>query len=274
MQITVTMKKESKDIISCVLSMQDTTSYYQPFMCDGKKITCVFENPTWLEELLQRPVAGIAGSRLCVLFKILRHMDCKLSSDFDSQLFRHRVCIVNGVREVYSTSANISDCKYRELVKANEGKLKEAVEDACLVVCFGNRAEIAMREIGYRGKYVKVYHLSDKGLGKIILLDDILSAYNFPASFRGLARLIVVAEYLATWYDAVISVDKELISFSEFTKPFRKCAQHSYLNMDIRDRIMKHTINFETILNCAECSDSCCRYCGAIECRAATVYHR
>lgn len=269
------MKKESKDIISCVPSMQDTTSYYQPFMCDGKKITCVFENPTWLEELLQRPVAGIAGSRLCVLFKILRNMMCRLRDDYSSQLYRHRVCIVNGARKVSSKSIKKD---YRGLAEKNIATLKDAVLGSSLVICFGKNAQKAFNvtcrslkkdkaEAISDIQSVEVYHLCGTAYNRLSVLDGLMQKYNLSEHLRGMVGLIVIAEYLATWYD-MACCHKKMMPFSEFSAPFRKGGKGLYKGM-----FKVHTINFKTMLSCTECSASCCRNCGSMGCWATSRHH-
>ena len=236
---------------------EQTSSYYQPFQGNvGQKITCIFENPTWLEELYKRPVAGMAGSRLCVLFRILRNMECKLSNDFGSQLYRSKVCIVNGVRKVSSKS--FCQGEYNKLLDENIETLEAAVADAKLIICFGDNAERAFKRLGNNAAYAKVYHLCDTALNRLSVIRNLCHKYELPELFAGLVRLSVLAEYLATWYEKTIVVE----DFAKFAKPFQKGGGGNY-----RSEFEMHKINFDELLNNCDCSLKCCNCCGTLECK-------
>ncbi len=237
----------------------ETTSYYQPFQGDAsRKITCIFENPTWLEELHHRPVAGVAGSRLCALFKVLRNMQCKLTTDFGTHMFRHKVCIVNGARRVYSTSTSITDATYRKYVEENRPELESALENSKMIICFGDRAEVALKEVCSTKRYAKVYHLSDTGISRLCNLGELRIRYSLPESHRGLVILLIYAEYLARWYEN----NNYTTKFSDFTEPFR----HNGAEEDEASRNRWHKIDIKRLMNQCNCSGQCCIHCGLTEC--------
>ena len=238
-------------------SEQITTSYYQPFQGEGKKITCVFENPTWLEELHQRPVAGVAGSRLCGLFKILRHMDCQLTKDLKTQLFRRRVCIVNGVRKVSSVSIKRKD--YLSLIDDNQKTLRCAISNADMIICFGGRAEMALKKVDAGVKYAKTYHLCGRAFNRLVNLSGLGESYGLPESHLGLVGLIVIAEYLATWYQQWKS-GKEYISFAKFAKPFQRTRGKVGSGRYVTGHKMRK-IDISALLNLNGCSLNCCQSC-------------
>lgn len=195
-----------------------STMYFQP-PSNGNRITCVFENPTWREKLYGYPAAGITGSNLCLLFHILRCMESTLRKEFSEQLFRCKVCIVNGSQEVYDSSGDRRDRDYVKDVGNNSEIIKYALQsnDARrFVLCFGDRAELAVKSVMPKCKFIKVYHLSGRALKGICRYDVMVERYGIPDIMRSAMPLILIAEYIVTYYES-----DDFESFHEFVNPFR-----------------------------------------------------
>lgn len=208
------------------------TDYSKATMCfqppsEGNHITCVFENPTWREKICGYPVAGITGSNLCLLFHILRCMDSKFIEKFRGQLFRCRVCIVNGSQAVYDSSDERADGDYLKDVCNNSKLIKEALQIndvERLVLCFGDRAELAVKKVMPACRFTKVYHLSGHALNGICQYDAMAKKYGLPEVMRGAMPLILIAEYIVNHYEA-----DGFMEFSEFVKPFRSNGDGDFL---------------------------------------------
>ena len=177
----------------------ECSPYYQP-PNNGSNVVCVFENPTWREEYYKCPAMGIVGSNLCVLFDILRNLTgFKLAEcGFKGFLCRRNVCIVNAVREKYSSSNQFSSKDFDAALISNLDFIKKCVNGNKLVLCFGDRAEKAVEKAGLKSdEYVKVFHLSGIALSQLGNLNGLLTKYKLQESDRGLCSLIIIAQYIA-----------------------------------------------------------------------------
>ena len=208
-------------------------SFYQPPV-DGNSILAVFENPTWKEQLLNRPVMGETGIHLSLLLDILRNMRCEFSEHFRNQLYKYHIGIVNAIRFSGDLS-NVKQCVLEKLIEENGEILAHAVNNSKLVLLFGENAQNAY--IWYRKHsginllkqhqcVISVYHLSNRALAQIGNASAISkflkrkSLVGFIPLLPMESKLAVIAEYIAYTYERQNNCPFSFEDFQSFIKPF------------------------------------------------------
>lgn len=199
--------------------------YFQP-RGEGNAITAIFENPTHLEKLANRPVVGNTGVNLYLLLNYIGILDSNLSKEFDGQLDKLKICIVNAMR-VFGDVANFLPVAKKWVIADNFPALRQAVRGCSLLLLFGKSAELAYRLLRFRNcvsgiKAISVYHLSDTALcrlnktsiecylkqRKCVLKDADIVGRSGP-------QLKLIADYISAQYD---NTECSFVEISEFTK--------------------------------------------------------
>ena len=231
--------------------------YYQP-PADGNPIVAVFENPTWREVCFGRPVMGVAGSNLCVLFQLLRALWVKADGFIRGVprecFYRCKCAIVDGSKSVYSCSKEKSDGKFQSDVAQNADLIRGVLSEEAIVVCFGKRASKAIdiviqdSEIILKHR-VDVCQLSTLGLQRISNTGGLLNSLKLPECMRGMIPLLIVAEYILAKL-----AQKEVGDFETFKKGFVKSGDGCYPLGFIPlwdDRVGKEFKKMQ--VNCVDC---------------------
>lgn len=236
-----------------------TCAYYQAPV-DGNPIVAVFENPTWREYALERPVTGVAGANLCVIFRLLRLMHrngkLNLSEIRENDLYKCRCAIVDVSRKAYSKSTNCSDDDFKKDVEAHIETLQTLIGEGKIVICFGGRARQALdilrkSENCSQKIQINVCQLSNTALTKFAVLDGLRRRLHLSEAMIGLVPLIVVTEYICARLQG-----EHMGEFREFYKGFRKHGNGDYPN-GFHARLLSAMIGCESQC-CKLCSNSCC----------------
>ena len=236
-----------------------TCAYYQAPV-DGNPIVAVFENPTWREYALGRPVTGVAGANLSVIFRLLRlmHRTGKLNPAGirEIDLYKCRCAIVDASRKAYSRSTNRSADDFRKDVEANIENLQTLIGEGKIVVCFGERARQALDILRKREKcspkvQINVCQLSNTALARFAVLDRLRRWLHLSEAMIGLVPLIIVTEYICARLHG-----EQIGEFCEFYKGFRKHGNGDYPDgFSVR---LSSEMNIFGGRCCKLCSNSCC----------------
>lgn len=176
-----------------------TCAYYQAPV-DGNPIVAVFENPTWREYALGRPVTGVAGANLCVIFRLLRLMHrtgkSNLAGIREIDLYKCRCAIVDASRKAYLKSTNRSDCDFKKDVATHIETLQTLIGDDKIVICFGGRARRALDILRKSEKcspkvQINVCQLSNTALARFAVLDRLRRWLHLSEAMIGLVPLIM-----------------------------------------------------------------------------------
>lgn len=234
-----------------------TCAYYQAPV-DGNPIVAVFENPTWREYALERPVTGVAGANLCVIFRLLRLMfrmgKLKCTGVHETDLYKCRCAIVDASRKEYSNSKDRSDHDFKEDVKNNAEMLVKVIGKDKIVVCFGGRASKALKILGRSCSprmQIDVCQLSNLAISKFAMLDLLRRRLHLSEAMIGFVPLIVIAEYIC---DRMLG--GKFYTFREFYKDFRKGGNGDYPE--------KFNARLKSVMNVFEMQ--CCKVCCTGKC--------
>lgn len=185
------------------------------------KVVCVFEQPTWREYLLKRPVSGETGCNLEILFNLLKSVDGCISEDIRNQFDRYKCCIVNA-RWIKTERGANTECFLQKLSDGDE-RIKYLL-NASLIFCFGNEAAVAINALARTHKrlfssinIVSVYHLSQTAMMQLHNTDKIFEEYGLSKEWQPLMPLIIVAEYVLSRIEK-----RDVGEFCEFVEGFRK----------------------------------------------------
>ena len=236
-----------------------TCAYYQAPV-DGNPIVAVFENPTWREYALGRPVTGVAGANLCVIFRLLRlmHRTGKLNPAGirEIDLYKCRCAIVDASCKAYSRSTNRSADDFRKDVEANIENLQTLIGEGKIVVCFGERARQALDILRKREKcspkvQINVCQLSNTALSKFAALEGLRKRLQLTEAMIGVVPMIIISEYIGARLQG-----ENVGEFRSFYKGFRKEGDGDYPKV-FSARLSSVAEVFEG--QCYKtCSNSCC----------------
>ncbi len=220
-------------MITMKFNPDKTYSFYQPSV-EGNRILAVFENPTWKEQMLNRPSMGETGIHLSMLFNILRNMECQFAKDFCNQLFKYHVGIVNAIR-FSGDLANVTDSVRNWLIIENAERFATAMKNAELVLLFGENAQAGYTYFeNHLGKekdkhpkcVISIYHLSRRALAKIsnaTAVNKFLErkhAVGFTPRLPNEVQLAIIAEYIASKYEENNNCELGFKQFQDFIRPF------------------------------------------------------
>ena len=206
-------------------------SFYQPSV-DGNRVLAIFENPTWKEQMLNRPVMGETGIHLSLLFENLRNMECRLSRDFGNLFSKYRIGIVNAIRfsgDLTCLKQSALDC----LIDENHEIVDGAIRNSDIVFLFG---EVAQKAYDYCVKgnsrlpnsVIGIYHLSRNALMQICnpnALGKFLerkSHVGFVPQLPYETQIAVISEYIAYKYEDHEKLNLSFKEFQSFIRPFLK----------------------------------------------------
>ena len=214
-----------------------TCSFYQAPV-EGNRILAVFENPTWKEQMLNRPAMGGTGVHLSILFNILRNMECQLAKDFGSQLFKYHVGIVNAIR-FSGDLTNVKKEIWHPLIAENSKVFAQAVNGCKLILLFGENAQRAydfyhdeykittnFKRVSEPNCVIGVYHLSTRAIANICnatalnLFLERKHTVGFIPQIPKEVQLAIIAEYIASKYEENKNCELSCRQFQDFISPF------------------------------------------------------
>lgn len=239
--------------------MKTCACYQAPV--DGNPIVAVFENPTWREYALGRPVTGVAGANLCVIFRLLRLMHrtgkLKIVGIREIDLYKCRCAIVDASHKAYSKSTNRSDDEFRASVEKNSKTLQALIGTDKIVICFGKRARQALDILGEKccpKIQINVCQLSNTALSKFAVLEGLRKRLHLSEAMLGVVPMIIISEYISARLQG-----ENVGEFCNFYKGFRKGGDGNYPR-DFKSRLLVVKNEFERFCNKVCMNECCCKY--------------
>ena len=170
----------------------------------GNPIVAIFQCPGFWEDKVGAPAAGITGYNLCKVFECLRRLiqnDDELPAGIEKRhLYKCRIKVTNANDKVHGSNDRKSIIRKEMLETMNLKRLQDEIDDARLVLCFGDLASEAYdsvmghwkQEQQSRQIVIKTYHLSPKVFR---LIDTMCSKQNrSPISYD--MKISIFAEYI------------------------------------------------------------------------------